>query len=194
MKRSDVLSSTSKHLFEHGYVRNLCDKRGSTWYFNSEGSRVRLSYSKGLQEVTWEHYGEDFLKPTNIGVGARALASFLHEGAPKEKIYRIEHMQSKGKLSQYRVYAPNSKYPVLLGHDEASDTWKGYNYGRDSNNLLGDDQFVSIVKRWRKLGNSTGTSDKVLTTVDRQYSGYEGPRFHNSHMPVGIPDKRPPFR
>ena len=196
MKRSELVVKVSKSLFESGYLRNLCNAGDSTWYFHSDGDRVKVEYSEGLKEVVWEHFSEDKSRPTDYGVGIPALKVFLSEGTKKEKdnVYRVEHEPGKGRLSHYRVYGPNSKYPVIIGHNEESDTWKGYNYGRDGNNLLGDDEYVSIIKRWKLSGKPTGTSDKVLTPVNKQYSGYEGPRFWGSHTPVGIPDKRPPFR
>lgn len=142
--------------------------------------------------MTWEHYNKNFFKPTDIGIGSNSLNCFLAEDKDSnEQIYRVQEISNKKGLSQYKVYGPNSNYPVIIGHDEQSDTWKGYNYGRDGNNLLGDDEYVSIVKRWKTTGKPTGNPSN---TVDRQYSGYEGPRFWNSHMPVGLPDKRPPFR
>lgn len=194
MKRSELSAKASKPLLAYGYVRDLGESSEAVWYDHSDGGRVKVSYSNSLQRVIWERFGEGNSNPTDVGVGVDALNSFLQEGAPKEAVYRIEHTPSKGNLSQYKVYAPDAKYPVLIGHDEASDSWRGYNYGKDSNNLLADDLYVSVVKRWKNSEKPTGTSDKVLTTVNRQYSGYEGPRFHNSHMPVGLPDKRPPFR
>lgn len=195
MKRSELIVKTSKSLFEHGFTRNICNNSDGSWYFRSGGSRVKVGYSNSLQEVTWEHYDKNFFRPTDVGIGTDSLKNFLNEGnSSKESVYRIEELPNKSGLSQYKVYGPKSKYPVLISYDEQSDTWKGYNYGRDSNNLLGDDHYVSIVKRWKKIGKPTGTSAKVVGSVDRQYSGYEGPRFWNSQMPVGIPDKRTPFR
>ena len=192
MKRSETVLNTSKILLSHSFTRNICENSDGSWYFNSNGRRIKLSYSKSLQEVTWEHYNKNFFKPTDVGIGSNSLNCFLSEDKDSnEQIYRIQEIPNKKGLSQYKVYGPNSKYPVIIGHDEQSDTWKGYNYGRDGNNLLGDDEYVSIVKRWKTTGKPTGNPSSA---VDRQYSGYEGPRFWNSQMPVGLPDKRPPFR